>query len=126
MDGVSSNISVVKKKAGAVRQLESFRGQTGILIVRSLALHEPTIPVYLDTLNLHPGETLELERAHSEIIVTNAATPGAVTRRNEMACRKPFVFLRAMDDHPHENWYGLFDADLLVAKALARSLGHPA
>jgi hypothetical protein len=38
VDGVSSNISVVKKKAGAARQLESFRGQTGILIVRSLAL----------------------------------------------------------------------------------------
>jgi hypothetical protein len=90
----------------------------GILMVRSLALHEPTIPVCVDTLNLHPGETRELERAHPKIIVTNAATPGGVTRCNEMACRKPFVLLRAMDDYPHEAWYGLFDADLLVRRPL--------
>jgi hypothetical protein len=87
-------------------------------MVRSLALHEPTIPVCVDALNLHPRRDPRAGTCTSENHRYECGTSGGVTGRNEMACRKPFVLLRAMDDYPHEGWYGLFDADLLVRRPL--------
>jgi hypothetical protein len=101
-----------------ILQCDKAYHRWAILMVRSLSRHEPVIKVYVDTLNLHADEIRELERAHPNITVTNAATAEGMTRRDEMACRKPSVFLRAIDAHPYERWYGLFDVDLLVRRPL--------
>ena len=72
----------------------------------------------MDALNLHPRRNPRAGTCISENHRYECGTSGGVTGRNEMACRKPLVLLRAMDDYPHEPWYGLFDADLLVRRPL--------
>jgi len=90
----------------------------GLLMVRSLALHEPDKRVLLDTVNLSPAQVSELGQAHPRVIVENDTTSGQKTSPEQMVNRKPFVMQKAMDAYPDEPWYGLFDADFLVRRSL--------
>lgn len=90
----------------------------GLLMVRSLALHEPDKRVLLDTVNLSPEQVRELRDAHPRAIVENDTTTWETTSPALMVNRKPFVMQRAMDAYPDEPWYGQFDADFLVRRPL--------
>lgn len=90
----------------------------GLLMVRSLALHEPDKRVLLDTVNLSPAQVSELGQAHPRVIVENDTTSWQKTSPEQMVNRKPFVMQKAMDAYPDEPWYGLFDADFLVRRPL--------
>lgn len=90
----------------------------GLLMVRSLALHEPDKRVLLDTVNLSPAQVSELGQAHPRVIVENDTTSWQKTSPEQMVNRKPFVMQKAMDAYPDEPWYGQFDADFLVRRPL--------
>jgi len=87
-------------------------------MLRSLALHEPAIPVLCNTANLRRDQVDELEQAHERVTVTNGDSARSTTPE-QMAARKPFVLQHAMDHHPEEPWYALLDADFLVRRPLA-------
>ena len=91
----------------------------GLLMVRSLAFHEPDKRVLLDTVNLNPAQVSELEQAHPHAIVENDTTTWETTSPEQMVNRKPFVMQKAMDAYPDEPWYGLFDADFLARRSLS-------
>ena len=88
----------------------------GLLVLKSLQLHEPQKQVLCDTVNLTEGQVAELHEAHSRLIVTNDTARETSPAR--MAARKPFVMQRVMDRYPDEPWYALLDADFLVRKPL--------
>ena len=90
----------------------------GLLMVRSLALHEPDKRVLLDTVNLSPEQVAALVQAHPRVIVENDTTSWAETTPSLMVNRKPFVMQNAMDAYPDEPWFGLFDADFLVRRPM--------
>jgi hypothetical protein len=101
-----------------VLQFDSAYYHWGLLMVRSLALHEPRQQVLADTVNLSGQQQAELKRAHPNILVTNEAIAGNASLRQEMARRKTMVLQRALDTFPDEPWFAMFDADMLVRRAL--------
>ena len=76
----------------------------GVLMVRSLALHEPDQRVLLDTVNLSPAQVRELRQAPPRAIVENDTTTWETTSPTQMVSRKPFVMQRAMTAYPGESW----------------------
>ena len=109
-------------------QFDDVYYRWGLLVLKSLQLHEPEIQVLCDTVNLTEGQVTELHGAHARLIVTNDTA--SETSPAQMAARKPFVMQRVMDRYPNQPWYGLFDADFLVRKPLddlwALLATHPA
>jgi len=101
-----------------VLQFDSVYYHWGLLMVRSLALHEPRKQVLADTVNLSGQQQAELKRSHPHILVTSKAIAGHVSLRAEMARRKTMVLQRALDTFPDEPWFAMFDADMLVRRAL--------
>ena len=101
-----------------VLQFDSVYYHWGLLLVRSLALHEPRKQVLADTVNLSGEQQAELKRAHPRILVTSETIAGNRSLREEMARRKTMVLQRALDTFPEEPWFGLFDADMLVRRPL--------
>ena len=102
-----------------VLQFDSAYYNWGLLMVRSLALHEPHKQVLADTVNLSGQQQAELKRAHPRILVTSEAIAGKRSLQAEMARRKTMVLRRALDTFPDEPWLGMFDADMLVRRPLA-------
>ncbi|HEV2840844.1 MAG TPA: hypothetical protein VGW39_05920 [Chthoniobacterales bacterium] len=102
-----------------VLQFDSVYYHWGLLMVRSLALHEPRKQVLADTVNLSGPQQRELKRAHPQILVTSAAIAGNGSLRAEMARRKTMVLQRALDTFPDEPWFAMFNADMLVRCALS-------
>ena len=90
----------------------------GLLLVRSLALHEPAVRVLIDGVNLSHAQVDALQEAHPRIAVENDTTTYEETTPALMICRKPFVMQRAFYAFPDEPWYALLDADLLVRQPL--------
>ena len=101
-----------------VLQFDSVYYHWGLLMVRSLALHEPRKQVLADTVNLSREQEAELKRAHPRILVTRETIAGNASLRAEMARRKTMVLQRALDTFPDEPWFGMFDADMLVRRPL--------
>jgi hypothetical protein len=101
-----------------VLQFDSVYYHWGLLMVRSLALHEPRKQVLADTVNLSGQQNAELKRAHPRILVTSDGIADHGSLRAEMARRKTMVLQRALDTFPDEPWFGMFDADMLVRRAL--------
>lgn len=101
-----------------VLQFDSAYYHWGLLMVRSLALHEPRQQVLADTVNLSGQQEAELKQAHSRILVTSEAIADNGSLPAEMARRKTMVLQRALDTFPNEPWFGMFDADMLVRRAL--------
>jgi hypothetical protein len=99
-----------------VLQFDDRYHHWGALMLRSLAFHEPGERVLADVVNLSPEQVEEISRAHPNVIVR--AETALQTSPAQMANRKCFVLQRAMDEHPREPWYGLFDADFLVRRPL--------
>src|SRR4051812_12822589 len=97
-----------------VLQFDSGYFHWGLLMVRSLALHEPHQKVLADTVNLSAQQQAGLRQAHPRILVTSEAMADHSSRRATMARRKILVLQRALDSFPEEPWCGLFDADMLV------------
>ncbi|MFL6192982.1 MAG: hypothetical protein ACJ75H_02330 [Thermoanaerobaculia bacterium] len=90
----------------------------GVLLLRSLALHEPRKRVLADTVGLSPAQAAEVRAAHPGAIVEETPAPAGGTSRDFMVNLKPYLLRRVMDDHPREPWYCLFDADFLVRRPL--------
>jgi hypothetical protein len=99
-----------------ILQFDGVYAPWGLLMLRSLALHEPDKTVLVDVVNLDPEQRSEMERAHPRLIVRWEAWE--TTSPERMANRKCFVLQRAMDEHPEELWYCLMDADFLVRRPL--------
>lgn len=97
-------------------QFDDVYFKWGLLVLKSLQLHEPGKQVLCDTVNLTAGQVAELHQAHARLIVSNDTA--SETSPAQMAARKPFVMQRVMDRYPNEPWYGLLDADFLVRKPL--------
>jgi len=90
----------------------------GLLMLQSLQLHEPRPPVLCETINLTDPQVAALRSAHENIEVVNDASNPDERAPVQMATRKPFVILRAMERYPAQPWYGLLDVDFLVRKPL--------
>jgi len=101
-----------------VLQFDAAYFEWGLLMVRSLALHEPGKKLLADTVNLDAEQRRHLQRAHPRITVKSETIAGGESLRERMACRKIEVLQRAMDAFPDEPWFGLFDADMLVRRPL--------
>jgi hypothetical protein len=101
-----------------VLQFDAAYYEWGLLMVRSLALHEPRKKVLADTVNLSGQQRATLKQAHPRILVTSETLAVAGSLREEMARRKTMVLQRAMDTFPDEPWFGMFDADMLVRRPL--------
>jgi len=101
-----------------VLQFDAAYYEWGLLMIRSLALHEPRKKVLADTVNLSGAQRAKVARAHPRILVTTETLSDAGSLREEMACRKIRVLQRALDAFPDERWFGVFDADMLVRRAL--------
>src|SRR5262245_19575705 len=99
-----------------VLQFDDRYHHWGALMLRSLALHEPRKRVLADVGNLSPEQVEEISRAHPKVTVRADTCPE--TSPAQMAIRKCFVLQWAMDEHPREPWYGIFDADFLVRRPL--------
>lgn len=99
-------------------QFDSVYYHWGLLMVRSLALHEPGKQVLADTVNLSDQQQAELKQAHPRILVTSEVIAANGALREEMARRKTLVLQRALDTFPDEPWFGMFDADMLVRRPL--------
>jgi hypothetical protein len=99
-------------------QFDSVYYHWGLLMIRSLALHEPGQQVRADTVNLSGQQQAELKRAHPRILVTSEAITGNGSLRAEMARRKTIVLQRTIDTFPDEPWFAMFDADMLVRRPL--------
>jgi hypothetical protein len=89
----------------------------GLLAIQSLWLHESKTPVLCNTANLTESQIGELKNAHQGVSVTNGVS-FARTHADQMAARKPFVILHAMDCYPEARWYALLDADFLIRRPL--------
>lgn len=101
-----------------VLQFDAAYFHWGLLMIRSLALHEPRREVLADTVNLGDAQQARLTQAHPRIQVTSETMDCAGSLRKEMARRKTIVLQRAMDRFPDEPWFGIFDADMLVRRPL--------
>jgi hypothetical protein len=101
-----------------VLQFDSAYYHWGLLMVRSLALHEPRKQVLADTVNLSGQQQEELKRAHPQMLVTSEVIADNGSLRTEMARRKTMVLQRALDTFPDQPWFAMFDADMLVRRAL--------
>jgi hypothetical protein len=101
-----------------VLQFDAAYYEWGLLMVRSLALHEPRKKVLADTVNLSGIQRARLKQAHPRILVTSETLASEDSLREEMARRKTMVLQRAMDTFPAEPWFGMFDADMLVRRPL--------
>jgi hypothetical protein len=101
-----------------VLQFDTVYYHWGLLMVRSLALHEPRKQVLADTVNLSGQQQAELKRAHPRILVTSETIADNGSLRAEMARRKTMVLQRALDTFPDEPWFAMFDADMLVRRPL--------
>jgi hypothetical protein len=89
----------------------------GLLVLQSLQLHESGKRVLCNTVNLTDSQISELEGAHEKVLITNGVTDRIITPE-QMAARKPFVMLHAMEHYPEQPWYALLDADFLVRRPL--------
>ncbi len=101
-----------------VLQFDGAYYHWGLLMVRSLALHESGQRVLADTINLSGLQLAELQRAHPRILVTSETIHGHGSLRAEMVRRKTAVLQKTIERFPEEPWFGLFDADMLVRRAL--------
>ena len=101
-----------------VLQFDAAYFEWGLLMVRSLALHEPERNLLADTVNLDAEQRRRLGRAHPRVTVTSETIAAGESLREQMACRKIAVLQRAMDAFSDERWFGLFDADMLVRRPL--------
>lgn len=102
-----------------VLQFDAAYYEWGLVMIRSLALHEPRKKVLADTVNLSGPQRAKLKQAHPRILVTSETlVSNEASRREEMARRKTMVLQRAMDTFPEEPWFGMFDADMLVRRPL--------
>jgi hypothetical protein len=101
-----------------VLQFDAAYFHWGLLMVRSLALHEPRKKVLANTVNLNNTQQARLAKAHPQIQVISETIASAGSLREEMARRKTIVLQRAMDSFPEEPWFGMFDADMLVRRPL--------
>jgi hypothetical protein len=101
-----------------VLQFDRRYHRWGLLLLRSLARHEPEQRVLIDTVNPERTQADELAAAYPGVIVHESAIPPEQVSRERMANRKCAVLRRAMDEYPGEPWYGLFDADFLVRRSL--------
>src|SRR2546430_14406257 len=99
-----------------VLQFDAAYFEWGLLMVRSLALHEAEKKLLADTVNLDAEQQRRLERAHPRIALKSETIVPDESLRERMACRKIQVLQRAMDVFPDERWFGLFDADMLVRR----------
>lgn len=99
-----------------VLQYDAPYAHWGLLMLRSLALHEPGTKVLVDGVNLDPEQRAAVARAHPRVAVR--AETWETTSPERMVNRKCFVLGRAMDEHPEEPWYCLMDADFLVRRPL--------
>jgi hypothetical protein len=90
----------------------------GLLMVRSLALYEPGLRIFVDGINLAPEQMEQLQQAHPKLMVENREIDRSLASRQYMAGRKSLVILEAFDRFPEEKWFGLFDADLLIRRPL--------
>jgi hypothetical protein len=88
-----------------------------LLLLRSLALHEPAQHVLCDTVGLDRGQLTELERAYPRTTCKNTPRLGEMSPA-DMANRKAFVLRDAMDRYPDEPWFCLLDADMLARQRL--------
>jgi hypothetical protein len=88
-----------------------------LLLLRSLALHEPRQRILCDTVGLDRSQMRELEGAHRQVICRNSPRTVGLEPA-DMANRKPFVLRDAIDEHPDESWFCLLDADILVRRGL--------
>jgi hypothetical protein len=100
-----------------VLQFDDAYYQWGLLMLQSLALHEPLTAVLCNTVNLADTQVAELRGAHGRLEITNGVAGGSSTPEL-MAARKPFVVQHAMDHYPDQPWYALLDADFLVRRPL--------
>lgn len=112
-----------------ILQFDNAYFRWGLLALKSLWLHEPHTEVLCNTVNLTDGHIQELLQAHRRVEVTNGVSDRS-TSPEQMAARKPFVLMHAMDHFPDHPWYALLDADFLIRTPLSRlwSLldSHPA
>ncbi|HEV2687748.1 MAG TPA: hypothetical protein VGV35_04315 [Bryobacteraceae bacterium] len=100
-----------------ILQFDKAYHHWGLLALQSLQLHEPHTPVLCNTVNLTEALIAELERAHGQVSITNGVSDRSTTPE-QMAARKPFVLLHAIENYPDEPWYALLDADFLVRRPL--------
>ena len=98
-----------------VLQFDGGYAHWGLLMLRSLALHEPGQKVLVDGVNLSPKQWAEVSQAHPRVTLRKTREE---TSPERMANRKPLVLQRVMDEHPEEPWYGLMDADFLVRRPM--------
>lgn len=89
----------------------------GLLMLRSLALHEPQRKVLVDAVNLDREERAAVCGAHPRVVLRWETWE--TTSPERMVSRKCLVLGRAMDEHPGEPWYCLMDADFLVRRPLS-------
>lgn len=99
-----------------VLQFDGGYAHWGLLMLRSLALHEPGQRVLVDGVNLDREQRSAVARAHPRVAVQWHRWKKTSPER--MANRKPFVLQQVMDEHPEEPWYCLMDADFLVRRPL--------
>ncbi len=102
-----------------ILQFDNAYFHWGLLALRSLWLHEPHTEVLCNTVNLTDGGIQELLHAHRRVEVTNGVSDRP-TSPEQMAARKPFVLLHAMERYPEHPWYALLDADFLIRRPLSQ------
>lgn len=110
-------MSTHETKPVIILQFDNAYHHWGLLALQSLQLHEPRTLVLCNTVNLTAVQISELQQAHTCVEITNGVSDRS-TSPEQMAARKPFVLLHAMQHYPEQPWYALLDADLLVRKPL--------
>src|SRR4051794_16771061 len=100
-----------------VLQFDARYHRWAVLLLRSLARHEPGRAVLCDTVGLDEAQLRDLPRANARAICRDHPNGGTVTAA-DMANRKPFVLRGAMDRFPDGRWFCLLDADMLVRRPL--------
>lgn len=102
-----------------VLQFDAAYFHWGLLMLKSLAMHEPRQEVLADTVNLSGEQEASLKQSHPRTRVTVETIPGNASLREAMVRRKTMVLQRALDTFPQEPWFAMFDADMLVRRPLA-------
>lgn len=100
-----------------ILQFDGRYAHWGLLMLRSLALHEPGKKVLVDVVNLDPEQRSGLARVHPGVIVRWETWEETSPER--MVNRKCAVLQRVRDEHPREPWYCLMDADFLIRRPLS-------
>lgn len=95
----------------------------GVLLLRSLALHEPRKRVVADTVGLSRRQAAEVAGTHPKVIHQDRPAPAGGTSRDSMVNEKVWFLRQVAGDYPREPWYCLFDADFLVRRPLTSLWG---